>query len=188
MTTITTMTETPSRKSTFDSGNWSPVNGLPGQDDIINYLEHLLSQDVNQCFTRRQLMDAVINEFGIPTTAAEAEGPKSTTSGFYTRMTYLITDAVQGKRRADGNRFAKRIRFGVYQHINGNGVLPKELKPKKKLSERLVEQVRVSVRILKNLKAPYGPYSPERVMVELGGRSWSDDVIEEAINREYANT
>lgn len=173
--------------SQFDTGNWSDINGLPGQDDMINFLEHLLSTDTNRCFTRRQLMDEVAKEFEIPTVAVEAEGPKSNTAGYYTRLTYLITDAVQGKRRADGNPFAKRIGYSVYQHITGNGVVPVELRTAKsrpKVSKREVEQARVSVRILKSLKDPKWQ-DPTTVMMELGGHMWSDDVLEAAINLEF---
>ena len=170
------------RKSQFDTGNWSEINGLPGQDDIINYLEHLLAADPNKCHTRRGLMESVVNEFGIPIPNAEAEGPKSTTPGFYTRITYLITDAVQGKRRAIGNQFAKRISFGVYQHISGNGVISNELLKPRKVSKRLVDEARVSVKILKNLNPPH---DPETIMCELGGRIWSDDIIEAAIKMEF---
>jgi hypothetical protein len=173
-------------KSKFDTGKWSDVNGLPGQDDIINYLEHLLLADPNKCFTRRGLMDSVINEFGIPATNAEAEGPKSNTTGFYTRMTYLITDAIQGKRRADGNQFAKRLSLGVYQHINGNGVISedilKERSKKKNYPKRAVEEARVSVRILKNLTKKL---DETEIFCELAGRCWSDEIIERAIELEF---
>ncbi len=160
-------------RSRFDTGQWSEVNGLPGQNDIIHYLEFLLSSNPNRCYSRSDLMNAVAREFEIPEPATEAEGPKSNTPAYYTRLTYLITDAIQGKRRADGNQFAKRIALGIYQHITGNGVivLPKD-----------VEECRVSVRILKNLKSPF---SPEQIMVELSGRMWSDNVIETAINLEF---
>ena len=166
-------------KSRFDTGNWSEVNGLPGQDDIINYLEHLLSSNPNQCFTRRGLMDSVINEFGIPTTNAEAEGPKSNTTGFYTRMTYLITDAVQGKRRSDGNQFAKRLSLGVYQHITGDGIISPNLKKPKQVSAKRVGEAMVSVNILKELK-----HSPEEIICEIS-HLWDDDTIEVAINRVF---
>jgi len=167
------------QKSNFDTGHWSEVNGLPGQDDIINYLEHLLSVNPNQCFTRRGLMDSVINEFGIPASNAEAEGPKSNTAGFYTRMTYLITDAIQGKRRADGNQFAKRICFGVYQHVTGNGVISPKLKTPKRVSVRLVNQAMVSVKILRDLN-----HSPEQIICETS-HLWEDDVIEAAIEKVF---
>jgi len=169
-------------KSVFDTGNWSDVNGLPGQNDIINYLEHLLSTNPNKCFTRQGLMDSVINEFGIPATNAEAEGPKSNTTGFYTRMTYLITDAVQGKRRASGNQFAKRLCFGVYQHISGDGVVSAELKTPKKVSARLVNQAMVSVKILHELNK-----SPEEILCKIC-HLWDDDVIEAAINKVFSLT
>jgi len=166
-------------KSQFDTGNWSDVNGLPGQNDIINYLEHFLAAQPNQCHTRRSLMDSVINEFGIPATSAEASGPKSNTTGFYTRMTYLITDAVQGKRRANGNQFAKRLSYSVYQHITGDGVISPELKKRKKVSKRLVGQAMVSVKILKELK-----HSPEEILCEIA-HLWDDDTIEAAINQVF---
>jgi hypothetical protein len=108
-------------KSPFDTGNWSEVNGLPGQQDIMNFLEHLTANNPNRCFTRRQLMDEVAKEFEIPAAAQEAEGPKSNTSGYYTRLTYLISDAIAGVRRAEGRPFLKRIAFSVYQHVTGNG-------------------------------------------------------------------
>jgi len=171
---------TTTTKSRFDTGKWSPVNGLPGQDDIINYLEYLLASDPNKCFTRRGLMDSVIDEFEIPTPAAEAEGPKSNTTGFYTRMTYLITDSIQGKRRADGNQFAKRLKLGVYQYITGNGVISPDLRKPKKVSKHKVDQARVSVKILKELK-----WEVERIMLELGGQIWDDDTVEAAINLEF---
>ncbi len=173
-------------KSTFDSGNWSSVNGLPGQNDIIQYLEYLLLLEPNKCHTRRGLMDSVVKEFGIPDTNAEAEGPQSMTAGFYTRMTYLITDAVQGKRRADGNQFAKRLSLGVYQHVTGNGIIDADLKKFKrnapKISKKLVEEARVSVRILKSLAKPF---DADGCMAELGGRCWSDEIIERAIELEF---
>ena len=168
-------------KSSFDTGNWSPVNGLPAQDDIIHYLEHLLSQDPNKCFTRQQLMEAVANEFGIPTAAVEATGPESNTAAFYTRCTYLITDLVQGKRRAE-KVFAKRIAFGVYQHISGNGVVSgdaaKHLKKAVRVPRKLVEQAKVSVKILKDLH-----WEPERIILELN--TWSAEVVEQAINEVF---
>jgi hypothetical protein len=126
-------------------------------------------------------MDAVAKEFNIPAAAQEAEGPKSNTAGYYTRMTYLITDAVQGKRRADGNKFAKRIGYSVYQHVNGNGIVPLELKTAAsmpKISKRELGQARVSVKILKSLN-----WEPERIMMELN--QWPDDVVEAAINMEF---
>ena len=124
-------------------------------------------------------MDEVATEFGIPTVAQEAEGPQSQTSGYYTRMTYLITDSVQGKRRANAP-FAKRIAFGVYQHITGSGVLPIALRKTPKVSKRLVEQARVSVRILKGLQ-----HDADTILGELGGKVWSDDVILTAIKFEF---
>lgn len=181
------MTTTIERKSQFDTGNWSDVNGLPGQDDIISYLEHLFTSNPNRCFTRRGLMDEVAKEFGIPAVAQEAEGPKSHTAGYYTRMTYLITDSIQGKRRADGNAFAKRIGYGVYQHISGDGVVPKELRTaasRPKLPKREVESCRVSVRILKSLQDPKWQ-DPTTILCELGGRQWSDEIVEAAINLEF---
>ncbi len=116
-------------KSEFDTGNWSDVNGLPGQQDIMNFLRALTSRDVNRCFTRRQLMDEVAKEFEIPATAQEAEGPKSNTPGYYTRLTYLISDAIQGVRRAeDGGAFLRRLEFNVYQSKDGNGEIPVEFR------------------------------------------------------------
>jgi hypothetical protein len=131
-------------------------------------------------------MDSVIKEFGIPNANAEAEGPASITGAFYTRMTYLITDAVQGKRRADGNQFAKRICYNIYQHISGNGQLSDNIKKMQrkasKLSRKLVEEARVSVRILKRLAKPF---DSDGCMAELGGRCWSDDIIQRAIEIEF---
>ena len=117
----------------------------------------------------------------------EAEGPKSTTPGYYTRLTYLISDGIQGVRRADGNPFLKRIAYAVYQHVTGNGelddatreMLRKQRSPK--VSKREVELARVSVRLLKSLKSPH---DPETILCELGGL-WSDDVIEAAIKLEF---
>lgn len=164
-------------KSAFDSGNWSATNGLPGQDDIINFLEHLLSNNPNLCFTRRELMEWVIVEFGIEPAAAEATGPHSNCNGFYTRMTYLITDAIRGVRRADHNQFAKRVAFGVYQHISGNGAA---YAPKPKiLSVRKVGQAAVSVRILKELNE-----SPEEIACQLT-HLWDDDVINAAVKQVF---
>ena len=168
-------------KSQFDSGHWSEVNGLPAQDDIINYLEHLFMSDPNKNHTRRGLMESVIHEFGIPAMAAEAEGPKSNTTGFYSRCTYLITDAIQGKRRA-ANPFAKRLTWGVYQHISGDGKIdPTVIKaPAKPVSKHQVKLARVSVKILKGLGK-----SPEEIMVDLGGIVWDDLVVEVAIKQEF---
>jgi len=173
-------------KSMFDTGNWSEVNGLPGQQDMVNFLAWLTAAVPNKNFTRRQLMDEVAKEFEIPATAQEAEGPKSNTPGYYTRLTYLISGAVLGKWRSEGKPFIKRIDRSVYQHITGNGTVSPEmrsfLKTQPKVSKKYVEEARVSVRILKNLTVPH---SPEEIMVELGGRLWSDDVIEAAINLEF---
>ena len=175
-------------KSQFDTGNWSEVNGLPGQQDMLNFLEFLVSQDPNKCRTRRQLMDEIAKEFEIPSEAQEAEGPKSDTAGYYTRLTYLISGAVLGKWRSEGNPFLKRIARSVYQHINGNNVVSTEIQKyfktlhPPKLSKRRVEECRVSVRILKGLKISH---SPEEIMFELGGRIWSDDIIEAAIKDEF---
>ena len=175
-------------KSNFDTGNWSEINGLPGQQDILNFMQHLTSTNPNRCFTRRQLMDEVAREFDIPTTAQEAEGPKSNTPGYYTRLTYLISDAIQGVRRAEGNSFLKRIYFAVYQHITGNGEVDAEIlkrlqaRTKVKLPKREVDSCRASVRILKNLATPH---DPETIMVELG-HLWSDDVIEAALKMEFS--
>ena len=116
-------------KSPFDTGNWSEVNGLPGQQDIVNFLRHLTSQDPNRCFTRRQLMDEIAKEFEIPTDAQESEGPKSSTTGYYTRCTYLIADAIQGVRRSEvGGAFMKRLEFNLYQNVAGNGVVTPEFR------------------------------------------------------------
>ena len=104
-------------KSKFDSGNWSPVNGLPGQDDMIHYLEYLLKTNPTKVFTRQELMDSVKTEFGIPETAATAECPNCQTQSFYTRFTYLITDAVQGKRKAV-KPFMKRLSLNEYQYLS----------------------------------------------------------------------
>ena len=175
-------------KSKFDTGNWSEVNGLPGQQDIMNFMQHLTSTDPNRNFTRRQLMDEVAKEFTIPVDTQEAEGPKSTTPGYYTRLTYLISDAIQGVRRAEGNPFLKRIYFAVYQHVTGNGEVDAETMKRLqsrstvKLPKREVDSCRVSVRILKNLATPH---DPETIMVELG-HLWSDEVIEAALDLEFS--
>lgn len=175
-------------KSKFDTGNWSEVNGLPGQQDILTFLEYLTKSNPNRNFTRRQLMDEVAKEFDIPTTAQEAEGPQSNTPGYYTRLTYLISDAIQGVRRAGGNVFLKRIYFTVYQHITGNGEVDAETmkhlqsRTTVKLPKREVDSCRVSVKILKNLVTPH---DPETIMVELG-HLWSDEVIESALKLEFS--
>ena len=115
--------------SKFDTGNWSEVNGLPGQQDIMDFLRDLTGRDKNQCYTRRGLMDAVAKEFEIPAHVQEIEGPKSNTPGYYTRLTYLISDAIQGVRRAeDGGAFLRRLEFNVYQHKDGNGEIPVEFR------------------------------------------------------------
>lgn len=178
------------QKSQFDTGNWSEVNGLPGQQDMLNFLSYLTSTNPDRCFTRRQLMDEVAKEFDIPAMAQEAEGPKSHIAGYYTRLTYLISDAIQGVRRANGNPFLKRIAFSVYQHINGNGVVDlamREFLRKRALntvSRRHVEDARISVRILRHLNPPM---DPETILCELGGRAWSDEEIETAIRMEFPN-
>ena len=164
-------------KSKFDTGNWSEVNGLPAQDDIIHYMEHLFASDPNKCYTRQELMSEVIKEFGIPATNAEADGPQSNTSAFYTRVTYLITDGLQGKRRADGHPFIKRLSSSVYQHISGNGVITGKARKQPKVSKRLVGQALVSVKILWELNN-----SPEEVICKLA-HLWNDDVIEAAIKQ-----
>lgn len=129
--------------SKFDSGNWSEVNGLPGQNDMLNFLRDLAGRDKNRCFTRRQLMDEVAKEFQIPAHVQEAEGPNSNTSGYYTRLTYLIADAIQGVRRADGAAFLKRLEFNVYQHIEGDGKIAVEFRKfarsKKQVDVPLIE-------------------------------------------------
>lgn len=114
--------------SKFDSGNWSEVNGLPGQQDMINFLRDLVGRDKNRCFTRRQLMDEVAREFEIPVHVQEADCPNSNISGYYTRLTYLIADALGGVRRADGAAFLKRLEFNVYQHIEGDNHIPVEFR------------------------------------------------------------
>jgi hypothetical protein len=166
--------------SKFDTGNWSEVNGLPGQQDIMNFLEFLTSSDPNKCYTRRDLMDEVAKEFEIPTVAIEAEGPKSTTPGYYTRLTYLISDGIQGKRRAEGNPFMKRIAPACYQHITGNGVVSKEFK-NTRTSRRGVSEAMASVKILQSLN-----WDEERIYNELAGQNlcgWSDADIEAAIEK-----
>lgn len=168
--------------SKFDTGNWSEVNGLPGQQDIMNFLMFLTSSDPNKCYTRRDLMDEVAKEFSIPATAQEAEGPKSTTPGYYTRLTYLISDGIQGKRRAEGNAFMKRIAPSCYQHITGNGIVSKEFR-NTRTTPRSVEEAMVSVRILQSLK-----WDAERIYNELAGRDlcgWSDADIEAAIENVF---
>ena len=115
-------------KSKFDTGNWSEVNGLPGQNDMLNFLRDLAGRNKNRCFTRRQLMEEVAKEFEIPAHVQEAEGPNSNTSGYYTRLTYLIADGVHGVRRADGQAFLKRLEFNVYQHVEGDGKVAVEFR------------------------------------------------------------
>jgi len=165
-------------KSKFDKGNWSPVNGLPAQNDIINYLEHLFSTNPNQCFTRNELMDSVVQEFGIPPVKAEADGPGSQTAAFYTRMTYLITDAIQGKRRAS-KAFAKRLDHGLYQSINGNGVPNNAVTAKVKVSQSLVARAMVSVKILKELN-----HSTDQIINELS-HLWDAPVVSAAIEKVF---
>lgn len=162
-------------KSKFDTGNWSEINGLPGQDDILRFMEHLTSSNPDKCYSRRELMNEVINEFGIPLAAATAEGPQSGTAGFYTRMTYLITDAIQGERRAS-KAFLKRVGYGWYQHITGNNAALKL--PSTAEFRSLVKYAMVSVKILKDLK-----WEPERIIDEL--TTWSPEVVEAAIKRVF---
>lgn len=162
--------------SEFDTGNWSDVNGLPGQQDMLNYLCCLVSSDPNRCFTRRQLMDEVAKEFNIPTTAVEAEGPKSSTPAYYTRLTYLITDAVNGVRRAN-TAFLKRIAVSCYQHVSGNGKVSKEFSSRR-VNFRNVRQAEISVKLLRGLG-----WDSERIFIELiGTLGWSESDIETAVN------
>jgi hypothetical protein len=124
---VTTMLKRSTSK--FDTGNWSEVNGLPGQSDMLNFLRDLASRDKNRCFTRRQLMEEVAQEFQIPAHVQEATGPQSDTAGYYTRLTYLIADAIQGVRRAeDDGAFLRRLEYNVYQHVQGNGIVPVEFR------------------------------------------------------------
>ena len=168
--------------SRFDTGNWSEVNGLPGQQDILNFLMFLTSQDPNKCYTRRDLMDKVAEEFQIPSFATEAEGPKSTTPGYYTRLTYLISDGIQGKRRAEGNAFMKRIAPSCYQHITGNGIVSKEFL-NTRTNPRSVAEAIVSARLLQSIN-----WTPEAIFNEFAGRNymgWSDADLDEAIDQVF---
>lgn len=178
--------------SQFDSGFRSEKNGLPLIPEIVRFLEHFLKTDPNKSYSRLDLIDAVAKEFQIPSVNQEAEGD-SPTPLFHSRMNFIIADAVQGER-ADhvpgapiiGEPWAKRIGVGIYQHITGNGVAAPKFRKSPKVPRKLVEECRVSVRILKSLdNSKVGPYPPERILCELGGRTWSDDVIEAAIKLEF---
>jgi hypothetical protein len=170
----------PMRVSRFDTGNWSNVNGLPGQDDMIRYLEYLLSADVDKCFSRRDLMAAVVNEFGIPVVAAEAEGPNSSTAGFYTRLTYLITDGVRGERRAP-HQFMRRLGLSVYQHVHGNGVISPEFRQRNKVSRKEVSLAVPSVKLLRDLGQ-----DKETIFCNMCDKtSWNEHVVEAAIRQVF---
>ena len=174
--------------SPFDSGVRSEKNNLPLIPDIVRFLEHFLKSDPDKSYTRLDLIDAVAKEFQIPTMNQEVEGDSSTPL-FHSRMNFIIADAVQGER-ADhvpgapivGKPWAKRLDVGVYQYIGGNGTALPLHRREVKVPKRLVEEARVSVRILKSLPVPH---DPETIMVELGGRVWSDDVLEAAIKLEF---
>lgn len=165
----------------FDSGRRSSVNGLPPEEDIIHFLNHLFAQDPNKCFTRKDLMREVGNGFDIPADNQEVSGPHSDRARYYTFLSYLITDTIMGTGLTNGTIFAKRLSFGVYQHVTGNGVISPDLRKPKKVSQHKVGQARVSVKILRELK-----WEPEKIMLELGGQVWDDDTVEAAIKMEFS--
>jgi hypothetical protein len=174
--------------SKFDSGKRSEINGLPLIEDITRFIENLLLSSPNTSFTRLDLIEAVTNEFNIPSNLIEMLGPDSSTPLFNTRMNYIISDAIHGEREnhfpgaaITGKPWAKRVALGQYQHITGNGTALKTIRRTPTVSIRLVRQAAVSVRILKKLN-----HDPETIMVELGNRIWNDDVIEAAINLEFS--
>ncbi len=166
-------------KSIFDSGHRTE-KGLPLIPDIIKYLEFELKSDPNKSFSRLDIHNAVIGEFNIPSEVLDIKGD-SQTPLFQSRINFIIADAVQGEREdhvvgspITGEPWIKRIGLGLYQHISGpNATCKFQGLPRKQINEAVV-----SVKILKNLG-----WNPERIISEL--HTWSDDVVEAAIQRVF---
>lgn len=181
--------------TTFDTGERTggrTRQGLPLIPDTIQFLQYFLSLNPNKSFHRTELFEAVAKEFNVPATLQEAEG-KTIKPLFHSQMDYIICDAVHGDREEHvsgsprvGEPWMKRVAYATYQHITGNGTVSPKHRKQPKVSRKLVEECRVSVRTLKSLdNTKVGPYPPERILCELGGRMWNDDVIEAAIRMEF---
>ena len=162
---------------------WSEVTGLPNEQCMTNFLEHLTASDPNKCWTRRDLYNAIATGFDIPATVQEAEGPKSNTPAFATSVSRgVISQAIYGVRHSKDNPFLKRIATACYQHVSGNGVVSKEFRTTR-TSNRNVKEAIVSVKILHSLN-----WDAERVFCELAGRDycgWTDADIEAAVEQVF---
>jgi hypothetical protein len=167
-------------KSSFDTGNWSKVSGLPNEQDMTNFLEHLTASDPNECYTRLDLYDAIATEFEIPALVQEATGPNSTTPAFHTSVSRgVLSHALYGIRHADGNRFLKRVALATYQHITGN--LPAFYLDQNGF--RSVLEAMVSVKLLRSIN-----WDAERIYTALAGRKlcgWTDDEIQMAVDEVF---
>jgi len=172
-------------KSKFDTLPWSKETELPHEQCMTDYLKHLTSTDPNKNYQRSDIETVIAKEFAIPTSAQEALGPKSNVRQFSTSVSWIIDHAIQGIRHSEGDPFLKRIAYGVYQHISGNGELSIEMRERihkksfVKVSKRLVGEAIPSVKILQRLG-----WEPERIVLELN--QWSDEVIEAAIKKVFS--
>ena len=162
-------------KPRFDSGERSITCGLPREIEMFNYMRFLLESNPTRIFTRHEIEESIAQEFSIPISLMEAEGPGSKTPIFHTEISYLISDAIGGNRKT-ATPFLKRVGLAEYQHISGPA---KALKCIPNVSKRLVNEAMVSVKMLKDLG-----WEPERIMLEL--HQWSDDVVEAAIEKVFA--
>lgn len=166
-------TNTMNTISKFDSGNWGIVSKLPAQDDMIAFMEFYFFSNPHLILTRQDIIDAIVIEFNIPDETTKELCPHCETTTLYTRVTYLISDAVQGLRKAS-RPFLKRIGRAQYQYTNGT------LTPK--VSAREISQAMVSVKMLENLS-----YTEEQIVVSLSHK-WNSVVINTAINKLHVNS
>ena len=150
---------------------------LPLQGQVDGFLKELFPKDHTESFYLTALTDKVINHFDVDGEDANLkyDHTHGQTSAETTRIEQLTNWGCVHLLLAG---IVKRTGPNEYQHITG----PKAMYAPNRLPRRDISECRVSVRILKSLKVPH---APEEIMFELGGRLWSDDVIEAAIKAEF---
>jgi len=156
------------------------MNTLPLQGEVDEFLRDFFPKHKDESFYLTALTSIVIEHFGVTAEDAALKYNHShgQTSGETTRIEQL---ANWGCVHLLLSNHAKRTGPNEYQDIHG----PKPIYTIHHLSRKLVSEARVSVRILKNLSNPKWQ-DPTTIFMELTGHTFSDDVIEAAINREFA--
>jgi hypothetical protein len=164
---------------------------LPKQREIQSFFsEDFFPEHKTESFHLSELVEESTIHFDVPEPAAEMKLGDYGYNGHGNTGTFLECLVIFAVQRLIDEGLIKRVGPNIWAHVTSSLPVYKPVAYKKNVPKRLVDEARVSVRILKSItnKETGKPFDETEVFLEMCGRTWTDEIIERAIELEFATT